>query len=186
MALHDQLPIHRSGVQLLALAYKVQEQMPRGVKRGLGDKITQHCIEMLDRMALANASQRHARAAHIEQLLTHQRALTVLMRVCFDARYTSHRLWGESVQLLDSIGRQSCATAAHRARRSAPLVRAPRGRAARLHQQRVRDAAPSQPQPSPARSPCQPCPAPWPKRQRRCHQSHHSNRRPSCLIASSP
>lgn len=52
MALHTELPIYRTGVQLLALAVKVQEQMPRGVKRSLGDKIAQHCVEMLDLMAL--------------------------------------------------------------------------------------------------------------------------------------
>ena len=58
MALHTDLPIHKTGVQLLSLAIKVQEQMPRGVKRSLGDKISQHCVEMLDLMALANATQR--------------------------------------------------------------------------------------------------------------------------------
>jgi hypothetical protein len=61
MALHTDLPIYRTGVQLLSLAFKVQEQMPRGVKRSLGEKISQHCVEMLDLMALANATQRHAR-----------------------------------------------------------------------------------------------------------------------------
>ena len=35
MALHTDLPIHRTGVQLLALALKAQQQMPRGVKRSL-------------------------------------------------------------------------------------------------------------------------------------------------------
>ena len=55
MALHTELPIHRTGVQLLAFAFKAQEHMPRGVKRSLGDKITEHCIEMLDHMALADA-----------------------------------------------------------------------------------------------------------------------------------
>ncbi len=53
MALHTDLPIYRTGVQLLALAVKVQQQMPRGVKRSLGDKIATHITEMLDRMALA-------------------------------------------------------------------------------------------------------------------------------------
>ena len=52
MALHDNLPIYRSGVRLLDLAVKVQVQMPRTVKRALGEKITQHCVEMLDLMAL--------------------------------------------------------------------------------------------------------------------------------------
>jgi hypothetical protein len=44
MALHTELPIHRTGAQLLTLAVKAQEQMPRGVKRHLGDKLSHHCM----------------------------------------------------------------------------------------------------------------------------------------------
>ncbi len=106
MALHTDLPIYRTGVQLLQLAVEVQVQMPRSVKRHLGEKISAHCMEMLDRMALAHATKHAERAAHIEQLLAHVRALTVLMRVSHDARYVSHKLWAQSVQLLGSIGRQ--------------------------------------------------------------------------------
>ena len=72
MALHTELPIYRTGVRLLDLAVKAQVQMPRTVKRVLGEKITQHCVEMLDLMALANATQRDVRAGHIDHLLTHQ------------------------------------------------------------------------------------------------------------------
>ena len=104
--LHTDLPIYRTGVQLLALAIQVQQQMPRGVKRSLGDKISQHCVEMLDLMALANATKGGTGAEHIQQLLARQRALTVLLRVSHDSRYVGHSLWGQSVQLLDSIGRQ--------------------------------------------------------------------------------
>ena len=63
MALHTELPIYRTGVRLLSLAVKVQEQMPRSIKRILGDKITQHCVDLLDLMALANASQLVANVA---------------------------------------------------------------------------------------------------------------------------
>ena len=70
MALHTELPIYRTGVRLLDLAVRAQVQMPRTVKRALGEKITQHCVEMLDLMALANATQRDTRAGHIDQLLT--------------------------------------------------------------------------------------------------------------------
>ncbi len=106
--IHTDLPIYRTGVQLLQLAVKVQEQMPRSVKRSLGDKIAQHCTEMLDRMALANATQRSERAGHIQALMTHQRTATVLLRVSHDSRYISHALWAQSVALLESIGRQGC------------------------------------------------------------------------------
>jgi hypothetical protein len=106
VALHTELPIHRTGVQLLQFAFRAQENMPRGVKRSLGDKIAHICVEMLDQMALANATRGAARAAHIEQLLKHHRALTVLLRVGHDARYISTSVWTQSVQLLDSIGKQ--------------------------------------------------------------------------------
>ena len=80
MAIHTDLPIYRTGVQLLGLAIDAQVQMPRSVKRILGDTITAHCVKMLDLMAMANATQHAARAQHIERLLVEQRALTVLLR----------------------------------------------------------------------------------------------------------
>ena len=107
MALHTDLPIYRSGVQLLTLAVKVQEQMPRSMKRILGEKITQHCVDMLDLMALANATRHEARAGHIEELLTRKRAAEVLLRVSHDSRYLSPKLWADSIELLGSIGKQA-------------------------------------------------------------------------------
>ena len=107
MALHTELPIYRTGVRLLDLAVRAQVQMPRTVKRALGEKITQHCVEMLDLMAMANATQRDVRAGHIDQLLTRQRAMTVLLRVSHDARYISPKLWADSIELLGSIGKQA-------------------------------------------------------------------------------
>jgi len=106
MAIHHDLPIYRTGVQLLDLAVRAQVQMPRTVKRMLGEKITQQCVEMLDLMALANATRHAERASYIQALLTRLRATTVLLRVCHDARYVSTKLWSESVQLLDAIGKQ--------------------------------------------------------------------------------
>ena len=107
MALHTELPIHRTGVRLLDLAVKAQVQMPRTVKRALGEKITQHCVDMLDLMALANATQRDTRAEYIQQLLTKERAITVLLRVSFDARYISPKLWADATELLGSVGKQA-------------------------------------------------------------------------------
>lgn len=63
MALHTDLPIHKTGCQLLALAVTAQAQMPRTVKRLMGDKITSHCIEMLDLMAMAVLQGTRVRAA---------------------------------------------------------------------------------------------------------------------------
>jgi len=107
MALHTELPIYRTGLRLLGLAIDAQINMPRTVKRALGEKITQHCVEILDLMALANASQRDDRAGYISRLLTQQRAITVLLRVSFDAKYISRDIWSDSIELLGSIGKQA-------------------------------------------------------------------------------
>jgi hypothetical protein len=107
MALHSELPIHKRGCELLALALRAQEQMPRGVKRTLGERVASYCVEMLDLMAMANATKHAERAGHIRKVLQCQRALTVLLRVSHDSRYISTKLWSQSVQLLDSIGSQA-------------------------------------------------------------------------------
>lgn len=109
--LHHELPIHKAGTELVSIAVRVQEQMPRGVKRFLGEKICAHSMEMVDSMAMANATRGAERLAHIETVLKHQRAMTMLMRVSLNGRYVSHKLWGQSVQLLDGTwlpGRSIC------------------------------------------------------------------------------
>jgi hypothetical protein len=104
--LHTELPIYKKGCDLLSLALDVQRQMPRDFKRSLGEKIGAHCIDMLNAMALANATQRAERARHIEELLKLQHVVTILLRVAFEKRYVSNKLWAQATQLLDSIGKQ--------------------------------------------------------------------------------
>jgi hypothetical protein len=106
MSLHYDLPIYKKGRELLQLAYLVQLRMPRAFKRTLGEKITVHCTEMLDLMAMANATRGAERAGYIRELLARQRTSTVLLRVCFDMELISHKLWADSVQVLGTIGKQ--------------------------------------------------------------------------------
>jgi hypothetical protein len=104
--LHTELPIYKKGCELVSLAFHVQTQMRREFKRSLGEKITGHCTEMVNLMALANASRGHQRADYIRKLLEIQHATTVLLRVCHDSRLISPKLWAKSVQMLDGIGKQ--------------------------------------------------------------------------------
>lgn len=106
MSLHTDLPIYKKGCDLLRLAFNVQQQMPRSFKRTLGEKITVHCTDMLDLMALANATQGANRVVHIRELLKLQHTTTVLLRVCHDMRFISPKVWADSVQLLGTIGKQ--------------------------------------------------------------------------------
>jgi hypothetical protein len=107
MSLHTELTIYKTGFDLLSLALDVQQQMPRDFKRSIGEKIHAHCIEMLTLMALANATRRAERAAHIEDLLKRLHVTAVLLRVAFEKRIVSHKLWAGATLLLDSIGKQA-------------------------------------------------------------------------------
>mgnify|MGYP000603709335 CR=1 FL=1 len=105
--LHTDLPIYRRGVDLLSLAIEVQRQMPRDFKRSIGERVHGHCVDMLNEMALANATRARERIAHIERLLTLQHTATVLLRVSFEKKIVSRALWADATEQLGSIGRQA-------------------------------------------------------------------------------
>jgi len=107
MALHADLPIYRTGTELLAMGYLIQRDMPRGFKRSLGEKIVQGCTDMLELMALANATRRAERAANIERLLVLLRATTVTLRVAHELRAVPTKQWSAAVLLLEGIGAQA-------------------------------------------------------------------------------
>jgi hypothetical protein len=107
MAIHTDLQIHKTGTDLLGLVATIHAQLPRGFKRTIGDKIVEHCSEMLDLMALANATRHGQRVTHINQLLAHQRAAMVWLRIGFNLKKISVAAWSSAVQLLDSVGKQA-------------------------------------------------------------------------------
>src|SRR6185369_4917314 len=104
MALHHQLPIHRTGTELLGVAATIHAQMKRGFKRTVGDKIVSNCADMLDLMALANATRGEQRIAYLRDVLAHNRAAMVWLRVALDARVCAQAHWAEAIRLLDSVG----------------------------------------------------------------------------------
>ena len=107
MAIYTELPIYKHGCDLLSLALDVQVQMPRMFKRSLGEKIHVMCVEMLEAMAMANASRGGDRVAQLDLLLQHLRAATAMLRVSHDNRLISPTLWAQSVELLDAVGSQA-------------------------------------------------------------------------------
>ena len=104
--MHTRLPIHRKGCELLKIAFEIQQHMPRGQKRLLGEKITRHCTDMVELMAMANASRGQQRAEFIRELLQRVRIVQTLLRVCYELKAVTPRLWSIAIELLDTIGKQ--------------------------------------------------------------------------------
>ena len=107
MALHNELPIYRTGADLLAIGYVIQRDMPRGFKRTLGEKIVQGRSDMLELMARANATRHAERASTIEQLLVQLRTTEVTLRVAHTLRAVPTKQWSAAVLLLERIGAQA-------------------------------------------------------------------------------
>lgn len=107
MAIYTELPIYKHGCDLLSLALDVQVQMPRIFKRSLGEKIHVMCVDMLEAMAMANASRGADRVKQLDLLLLHLRAATAMLRVSHDKRLISPKLWAASVELLGAVGSQA-------------------------------------------------------------------------------
>jgi hypothetical protein len=107
VALHSDLPIYQTGTDLLAMGYVIQRDMPRGFKRSLGEKIVLACTDMLELMALANATRNAERAAYIQRLLALTRATTVHLRVGHKLRAIPTKQWSDAVLMLEKIGAQA-------------------------------------------------------------------------------
>jgi hypothetical protein len=103
--LHKDLPIYKTGTDLLAVAYSLQRDMPRGFKRTLGEKIVQGCTDMLELMAVANATRHAQRAAAIEQLLVRLRATEVTLRVALSLRAPHYVRYVDDFVLVHSNAR---------------------------------------------------------------------------------
>ena len=106
MALHEDLPIYKTGYELVSVVIDVKQQIPRDFKHSIGRDLHDHCMRMLSLMAMANGSQGHERAMYIRELLAHLHAAKILLRVCFEKHWVGPKLWGRAVQLLQSIGAQ--------------------------------------------------------------------------------
>lgn len=107
MAIYTELPIYKHGCDLLALALDVQVQLPRTFKRTLGEKIHTKCVDMLEAMAMANASRGDDRVQQLDNLLQQLRATTAMLRVSHDKRLISPKLWAQSIEILDAVGSQA-------------------------------------------------------------------------------
>jgi len=103
---HARLPIYQRGCALLQVAFEIQQHMPRGQKRHLGEKIVGHCTDMVDLMASANASRGAQRAECIRTILQRVNTVETLLRVGAAGGNIKTPLWGRAVEQLEDVGRQ--------------------------------------------------------------------------------
>lgn len=107
MSLAKDLEIYKAAEQLLQLALQVQAQVPRAYRVAVGQRISNECADILLSVARANAGRGESRRGHIERLLEHVEAITVLMRASHQMRLISPKVWASAIELTDSVGKQA-------------------------------------------------------------------------------
>jgi hypothetical protein len=105
MGLHHNLPIYKVAYDLIGVAVEASRQMPRDVKRLLGEKLRDECIELS--LLIYDANIAADKKTPLSTLLRRVQAVEIMLRVSRDKRYISTRHYADAVQLTDRIGKQA-------------------------------------------------------------------------------
>lgn len=106
MGLHTDLEIHKTAYDLLDLVVDdLVRNMPKDVKRAIGDKLRDECLELTVQIQTANMAR--DKAPHLLQLVRGLGVVKVLLRLSRDKRYIGTRKFAAATFLTTSIGKQA-------------------------------------------------------------------------------
>jgi len=105
MGLHQNLPIYKVAYDLLQAVISAAKQMPRDVKRLVGEKLRDECLEITLLIYEANVARDKSPA--LSALLRRLQGIEILLRVSRDQRYISTGHYAGAVQLSAQIGKQA-------------------------------------------------------------------------------
>lgn len=104
MALSEDLPVYKVTVKLLDRLTDLQPNLPRMVRYHHGDQMIDICIDML--VLIRDANRSADKQAFLDQLLSKQHRLLLILRVCFRQKAFSTGKYAELLEPLESIGKQ--------------------------------------------------------------------------------
>ncbi|MFN3766798.1 MAG: four helix bundle protein [Ectopseudomonas guguanensis] len=107
MALSQHLPIYKLARDLTGLAVSLTRNMPRDLKRTLGDRVLDQCFDMSLLIFRANVAQGTDRLGHIQQLLERNQVTELTLRLCVDHRLISTKQYANAIEITDQIGKQA-------------------------------------------------------------------------------
>lgn len=105
MALHHELPIYKTAFDLLGVAVDLTRNLPRDLKRHLGDEVLGGCTQMVVQVFRANTAR--DKVPHIDELLERVEVVNLLLRVLVEKKFISRDGYARAIQLTSSIGKQA-------------------------------------------------------------------------------
>jgi hypothetical protein len=120
--LHHELPVYKTTFDLLSVAVDLTRNLPRDLKRHLGDEVLGGCTQMVVLVFRANIARE--KVPHIEELLERVEVVNLLLRVLVEKHFISREQYARAIQLTTSIGKQ--AGGWKKASAASPAPRSPR------------------------------------------------------------
>ena len=103
--LHSELPIYKAAYDLLRTVIDCTRNMPRDLKRSLGEKIAQEVIDIELLVFRANAAR--DKTPYLDKLIERQQSAELLIRLSLDMRAISPKQYAEIIKLSGSVGKQA-------------------------------------------------------------------------------
>lgn len=107
MGLHTDTEIYRTTSLLFTTITEAIRNMPRDVKRYMGEKIRDEVLEAIDAIYMANVARN--KVPHIENARRRIVRVEVLLRQSVDLRFITRPAYAKAVELTRSAGRQATA-----------------------------------------------------------------------------
>ncbi len=105
MALHHELPIYKHAYELLDLAIEVTQHLPRNLKRAIGDRLIEECVEIMSRIFRANVAR--DKIPHIDRIRECIQVVELWFRAIKDRKHINVPRYAAAIQLTGQIGRQA-------------------------------------------------------------------------------
>jgi hypothetical protein len=107
MALHTELPIHKTAYDLFDLVVDLVKNLPRDFKQSLGGKMRDEAIEILAAIFRANCAR--DKTPHLDSVIERTQVIVLMLRMACDKRMISRGQFARTIPLTQSIGKQAVA-----------------------------------------------------------------------------
>lgn len=110
MGLHTELDIYKPAYELVDLAIDYVVNMPRPVKRSVGDRLIDLCMQMMLLILRINCIRNvRERVPHLEKLLECKEEIGLVLRLCRDKNYIGIKQHAAALERVISVGKQATA-----------------------------------------------------------------------------
>ncbi len=104
MALYYTLPVYKDVYQLIQLVFRLSKNFPREYKYSLGQDIKRDTMQLVRHIYRANTAQQ--KWVHLQAFIDDFELVKLQIRLCHDIRIISTKSYAETVELMNSIGKQ--------------------------------------------------------------------------------